>query len=182
MDSWLSNIEGDTRSVPLAARRCSTTSRPARSTSASSARRSPRRPTRPPARPRSRTTATRGSGRRDAGRQRDGSAALKPLDAADYNVDVHRRSVGAAAAGVPRRRLRLERAAGRLQEASIPWLTYDGRPRRQAARPRAEVAPGTTGTLKQGLGGGGTCRRPQLDRARGRSRTPVHRYCRWLGR
>ena len=56
---------------------------------------------------------TRIGGRRAADRRRHPVPAASRSTRADYPVDVHRRPVGAAAAGVPGRRLRLQQAGRR---------------------------------------------------------------------
>ena len=74
--------------------------------------------------------------------------SLKPLDPARLRRDVHRRPVGAPAAGVPGRRLRLERRTGRLPAVG-PVAHLRRRSRRGAGRAGTRVPPGLGEPLRR---------------------------------
>ena len=81
---------------------------------------------------------------------------LKPLDPADYAVTFTADQWARLQAGVPGRRLRLDRAAARLEEPFDPVADVRDRPGRDAARLRAGLASGPAALTHPGPGPG-TC-------------------------
>ena len=78
---------------------------------------------------------------------------LKPLSPADFPVVFTRRPVGASAAGLPGRRLRLEQAGGRPAAVRLLARLLE-RDRRRPARAAAGVPPGTGQVETPELGAG----------------------------